>query len=112
MGAERKQRGNSLIVAPSALRDLQELYDYIADDSTDAAEAISQQLWKGIWHLGSFPASGHTRADLVGKRQLRFWPVGRFLIVYRDTSASTQIVAVLHGSRDIPAILREREPED
>jgi len=112
MGSERRQRGSPLIVAPSALRDLQELYDYIAHDNPEAADLISEQLWKGIWHVKSFPGSGHTRTDLAGKRQLRFWSVGRFLIVYRDTSTSIEIVAVLHGSRDIPAILHEREPDE
>jgi len=101
-----------LIVAPSALRDLRDLYDYIADDNLAAADRISEQLWKAIWHLASFPGSGHTRTDLAGKRELRFWSAGRYLIVYRSRSTLVEIVAVLHGSRDIPAILREREPEE
>jgi plasmid stabilization system protein ParE len=33
------------------------------------------------------------------------------LIVYRCSVEETVILAVLHGSRDIPAVLRDREGE-
>lgn len=91
---------------------LRELYDYIADDNPDAADPMIEQPWQGIRHLGNFPGTGHSRVDLAGNRDLRFWPVGRFLILYRVTRSSVEIAAVLHGSRDIPALLQEREPQE
>jgi plasmid stabilization system protein ParE len=38
--------------------------------------------------------------------------VGRYLIVYRTSPEETVILAVLHGNRDIPAVLRDREAEE
>jgi plasmid stabilization system protein ParE len=36
--------------------------------------------------------------------------VDRYLILYRPVANAIEIAAILHGSRDIPAVLREREP--
>ena len=50
---------------------------------------------------------GHTRRDLTD-RDVRFWPEGSYLIVYRELPEALQVVAVLHGSRDVPEIMRKR----
>jgi plasmid stabilization system protein ParE len=71
-----------------------------------------EQVWQNIRHLQKFPGTGHSRIDLAGSRDLLFWPVGRFLVLYRVTDTSVEIAAVLHGSRDIPAILLKRDAED
>jgi plasmid stabilization system protein ParE len=47
------------------------------------------------------------RTDLTSKN-VRFWPVGSYLVVYRDHPDGVQIVAVLHGSRDVPSVLDAR----
>jgi plasmid stabilization system protein ParE len=58
------------------------------------------------------PRMGHTRPD-VTDRDVRFWPNGSYLIVYRQLPATLQIVAVLHGARDVPEVMRKREyPRD
>ncbi|MGB9147462.1 MAG: type II toxin-antitoxin system RelE/ParE family toxin [Acidobacteriaceae bacterium] len=101
-----------LIVAPTARRDMQDIYDYLADDNPDAADQVIEQLRQAFRHLGEFPGSGHSRVDLAGGRGLLFWSVGRYLVLYRVTASSVEIAAVLHGSRDIPAVLREREPDE
>jgi plasmid stabilization system protein ParE len=51
------------------------------------------------------------RRDL-GNRSVLFWAEGRYEIVYRVFGGEIEIDAVLHGSRDIPAVLREREADD
>jgi queuine tRNA-ribosyltransferase len=38
--------------------------------------------------------------------------VDRYLILYRPVANAIEIAAILHGSRDIPAVLRERGPEN
>jgi len=37
-----------------------------------------------------------------------FWPVRSYQIIYRRESTPLEIVAVLHGKRNIRAILRKR----
>ena len=53
------------------------------------------------------PEMGHTREDLT-KQALPFWPVGSYLIIYRPVPRPFEIVAVLHGKRNVKRILRGR----
>lgn len=57
--------------------------------------------------LGEHPHIGHTREDLT-ERPVRFWNVHSYLIVYNDATAPLQIVAVLHGARDVRSLMKER----
>ncbi len=50
---------------------------------------------------------GYKRADLTAQPVL-FWPVGAYLIIYRPDPHFIAIVAVIQGSRDIPAFLQRR----
>lgn len=43
---------------------------------------------------------------------VRFWPVSKFpnyIIVYRPETKPLQVIAALHGKRDLKAILEELE---
>jgi len=94
-------------VSPEALDDLQLIGDFIALDSVDAAERVIDQFFETFEQLAAWPKTGHVRTDLTSKN-VRFWPVGSYLVVYRDHSDGVQIVAVLHGSRDVPSVLDAR----
>ena len=94
-------------LSPEALDDLQIIRDFIALDNAEAAERIIDQFFETFEQLATWPKTGHVRTDLTVKR-VRFWPVGSYLVVYRDHSDGIQIVAVLHGSRDVPSVLNAR----
>lgn len=98
------------ILAPQAARDIEQIVQYIAKDSVNAALDLQDQLLENFRHLASFPTSGHTRNDLAGDRDLLFWPTGKYLILYRVKDKKIEIAAVLHAARDIPNILRHRDP--
>ena len=100
-----------LIVAPTARRDLLEIWEYIAADSHDAADRTSDRFEEAFLQLLDFPGLGRVRHDLSASRDVQFWHVGDYQIVYRVSASAIEIVAVLHGSRDIPEVLREREPD-
>lgn len=51
------------------------------------------------------PAIGHLREDLTDE-PLRFWPVRRYLIVYRSDSDPLEIVRVLSAYRDVKKLLQ------
>lgn len=53
---------------------------------------------------------GHKREDLT-QFPVLFWPVGNYLIIYRGEARPIEIVAIVHGKRDIPAFLRQRGVE-
>lgn len=92
------------VLSPRALKHLQSIWDFIATDNREAADRIVEELFAAFEYLAEWPGSGHTRRDLT-KRDVRFWPVRSYLVVYLEKSVPLQIVAILHGARDIPAII-------
>ena len=72
----------SYILAPEALQDLQELWDYIATENLDAADRMIDTLFAAFERLAAMPGLGHRREDLTD-RPLRFWTVDAYLVIYR-----------------------------
>lgn len=87
--------------------DLDDIWEYIAADSIDAADRWIGKHFDAFEALGRTPGMGHKREDLTWYSVL-FWPVGSYLIIYRAERSPVEIVAVTRGSRDIPAFLRQR----
>jgi len=87
--------------------DLDDIWDFIAQDSIDAADRWINKLFEAFEALGRFPGMGHKREDLT-QLPVLFWPVGSYLIIYRAERSPIQIIAVTQGSRDIPTFLRGR----
>jgi plasmid stabilization system protein ParE len=90
------------VLSPEALIDLQGIWDFI--DNPDAADRTINELYAAFEYLAEWPGSGHTRRDLTPSA-VRFWPVGSYLVLYREKSIPLQIVTVVHGARDISALL-------
>ena len=38
---------------------------------------------------------------------MRRWPIGQYLILYREMSGGVEIVRVIHGKRDLQRALRD-----
>jgi plasmid stabilization system protein ParE len=87
---------------------LQDIWDFVALDNVNAADQPEDEFFEAFEKLVRQPRMGHTRPDLT-ERDVRFWPAGSYLIVCRDLEEALQIVAVLHGSRDVPEVMRKRE---
>jgi len=101
-----------VVLGKDADLDLDEIWEYIAADDVDAADRWIGKLFDAFESLGNSPGMGHTRKDLTDYPVL-FWPVGNYLIIYRVVSKSSpvEIVAVTHGSRDIPSFMHRRSPQ-
>lgn len=95
-------------LVPEAAQDLDDIWEYIAEDSLDAADRFLDELNQNIGRLADTPGMGHSREDLAQDRPLLFWPVGNYLILYRATKQPIEIVAIAHGKRDIPAFILRR----
>lgn len=93
-----------LILSPEAAADLQEIVDYIAAENEAAATRVLAEIGSGMERLAETPGLGHVREDLTSE-PLRFWPVMRYLIIYREAPGSVEIARILHGARDVEAIL-------
>lgn len=92
------------VLSPEAAADLRELVDFIAEDNQDAARRFLARLRSEMERIVAAPGIGHRREDLTGQ-PVRFWPVGRYLVIYRQEGQDVEVVRVLHGARDVAALL-------
>jgi plasmid stabilization system protein ParE len=95
------------LLSPEALDDLRDIRNYIALDGPTAADRVLDELFTAFDQLAEWPGQGHPRSDLTN-RKVRFWPVGSYLVVYQADPMLLQIVAILHGARDIPTVILNR----
>ena len=95
---------------PLAKADIFDIWCYIADDSENAADRVEQAIYDACELVAQAPKRGHSRPDLTS-RSLRFWTLIRYpnyTVVYRPETVPLQVVAVLHGKRNIGRILKQR----
>jgi plasmid stabilization system protein ParE len=98
---------NSYFVAPEAEGDLQQIWRYLLEEVGLAiANRIQGELVEAFEGLSDAPGKGHKRPDLTG-RDVFFFSVYQYMIVYTRTGL-VQIVAVLHGKRDVKRLLQGR----
>jgi plasmid stabilization system protein ParE len=71
------------------------------------ADRIESVIREKIGFLAATPGSGHWRKDLRDE-PVRFFAVYSYLIVYRTGMRSLQVVAIIHGQRDVERLLRDR----
>jgi plasmid stabilization system protein ParE len=98
---------------PEAFADLDQIWDYIAEDNIDAADRVIADIFDIIRALVPFQHRGHHRTDLTS-RPLRFIRVYDYLIAYAPDEDPVWVIAILHGRRDpriLAAILRSRNEE-
>lgn len=94
------------VLGQDAEADLDDIWEYIAGGSLDAADRWIGKLFDAFEALSKTPGIGHKRDDLT-RHAVLFWPLGAYIIVYRDAEP-LEIVGMTQGSRDIPAFLRRR----
>jgi plasmid stabilization system protein ParE len=94
----------AFVFTPLAARDLNEIWDYLASDSIQAADRVLVALKKALHRLAKNPGQGHWREDPADRRH-RFFLVYSYLIVYRSETKPMQVIRVLHASRDIQSLL-------
>ena len=97
-------------LTPLAKVDIFAIWSYIADDSEDAANRLERAIYDACAFLAEAPFRGHSRPDTTS-RALRFWTLTRYpnyTIVYRPETVPLQVVAVLHGKRNIRRLLKQR----
>jgi toxin ParE1/3/4 len=86
---------------PLAQEDLIEIWEYIADDSIDRADAFIDIIDGKLRTLAAQPMMGRARDELMAG--LRSFPVGRYILFYELVTDGIALVRVLHSARDIPS---------
>jgi toxin ParE1/3/4 len=94
-----------VVRAPQAEADLVEIADYLARRDLTAALRFLDEAERGFASLAQMPSIGGlaetTNPRLAG---LRVWPIPTFssyLIFYRTSAETIEVVRVLHGARDL-----------
>ena len=96
------------VLAPEAAGDLVEIWRYIKKQSSfEIAHHVQSVIQDRFVFLAGNPSAGHWRHDLT-RRTVKFFPIYSYLIVYRPETTPLQIVAILHGRRDVERILKQR----
>jgi plasmid stabilization system protein ParE len=88
--------------------DLFAIWSFIAQDNLEAADRVEAAIYRACAFLAVGPLRGHMRRDLTDL-PVRFWTVLRYpsyVIVYDPVTQPLQILRILHGARDIAALLR------
>jgi toxin ParE1/3/4 len=83
---------------PTALRDIEYLHAYIAEENTAAATATVDRIAAGIQALTRHPEMGR-KGRVAGTRELVVLP---YVVAYRHKSTAIEILAVIHGARKWP----------
>lgn len=83
-----------------AVSDLDNIHAYIARDSAEYADAFIERLILSAERLESFPASGRVVPEAKDQR-VREVVVENYRIIYRLKKGMIQILAVIHGARNL-----------
>jgi toxin ParE1/3/4 len=99
-----------VVFRPEAEADLIGIALFIADSSAARAAGFVTRLRKRCEMLEDRPRAGRPREELgAGLRSLVERP---YIVLYRVLNDTAEIVAIVHGARDLPAILSKRIIED
>jgi toxin ParE1/3/4 len=86
---------------PRARIDLLDIWDYIATDNENAADKLIERIGRVFDMLAHQPFAGRARPEL--RADLRSFPVGNYIVIYRPDDQALTIVRVLESHRDIEA---------
>ncbi|MEI5677412.1 MULTISPECIES: type II toxin-antitoxin system RelE/ParE family toxin [unclassified Mesorhizobium] len=92
-----------IVRSPAAEDDLIDIWCGIAPDNPVAADRFLDSIAAKIKQLATFPDSGPLRPDIAP--DARALTVGNYLVLYRHTGTHIEIVRVVHGARDLTALL-------
>ncbi len=91
-----------------ALKDLFEIWNYIRVDNPEAADRVEAELLEKCESLARMPGQGHRRPDYT-RAPVLFFRVYSYLIAYRPGTDPLQILAMIHGARDVKKALGKRD---
>jgi toxin ParE1/3/4 len=91
------------LTAP-AKADLEEIWTFIAQDNIDAARRYNKKILQKCEQLAEFPRMGRERTEL--SPGLRGFPIDNYIMYYRETDFGIEVIRILSGFRDIPALFK------
>ena len=93
-----------VIIMPEAEADLEQIADYIAQDSPKRALSFVRELRRRCEELAD-SAEAYPLLQRYGQEGIRRRVSGNYLIFYAIRADQVHVLHVLHGARDYEAIL-------
>lgn len=87
----------TFLLRPEAEKDIDSILLYIANYNSAAAWNWYDELLECCGKLAEFPGMGVSRSDI--RPDSKMFPLGKYLILYREAGADIDIVGVVHGAR-------------
>ena len=84
----------------SAVAQLQTIHDYLGQTSPDYAVRIVDRLTRRSIQIAAFPNSGRIVPEYE-RKEIREVIEGRYRIIYLVEVAQVQVLAVIHGARNL-----------
>lgn len=94
-----------VIKRPRAELDLLDIWDYIADDTQERANEFLDRIEGKLQTLAQNPGLGKRRENLLAG--LQSFPIGNYVVFYREIEDGIDVIRILHGSRDIEEVFRQ-----
>ncbi|MBZ4688504.1 MAG: hypothetical protein JG764_2137 [Clostridiales bacterium] len=100
--------GIRIRINPVAVSDLQEIKNYIAEESLDIATKVVKEIIEKIENSSQFPEMGTMLKHKIGlKNKYRYIICGQYLIFYIYENDIVSVQRILHGKRDYMSLLNE-----
>jgi toxin ParE1/3/4 len=88
--------------------DLEAIGDYIAADNPERAVSFVRQLKAQCLKVGQNPLRYRLRPEIGA--DVRLVSMGRYVILFRILGEVVRVERVVHGARDLPALLDDEQP--
>jgi len=96
-----------VVFSRKAEQDLEDIADYIAADNPRRATSFVRELRERCFDLETLPASARPFPALAPDAHIL--PYGNYVILYRNLSRQVSIERIVHGARDILALIGDPE---
>jgi len=101
-----------IILRPQVVDDLLDIVTYLAERSPVSADRFSSAIWETLDHLAEAPGVGSPKRyrskRLAGIRSSPIKGFRNYLVFYRPMTEAIEVLAILHGARNVPQILGDR----
>ena len=94
-------------ILPTARADLQQIHDYIAENSPASALRFVQRLENRCYLLADHPYIGIGRLDLGEDCRSFVVPGTDYIVIYRPLEDGVEIIHVRHGSQKLSRLFEQ-----
>ena len=94
-----------LTISNEAIADLEEIWDYVAEDSPINADRFIDKIYGKCLDLTELEGVGRQRNELI--KGILSLPFRKYVIFFRRSKNKIEIVRVLRSSRNIESIFKD-----